>query len=114
QSIFFLRSFQRLHFGVVGRKASKPFCSSCSRTTCSWRERVQIAYQSAPGVTVRSVTGLRRRDVLLVELLQLRVLPLDERLRPHAGEKLAHLGLLARLVDTIGDQVAHAVERLDR
>src|SRR3982750_2544741 len=30
---------------MVGRNASNRLRSSCSRTTCSWRERVQIANQ---------------------------------------------------------------------
>src|SRR3990172_2444011 len=34
---------------MVGRKASTPLRSSCWRTTCSWRDRVQMAYQSAGG-----------------------------------------------------------------
>src|SRR5215467_13541526 len=99
QSIFFFRSFQRLQRVSVGRNASIFFCSSCSRTTCSWRERVQIANHCAsacmsPGGTRLSVGAslLRSRcRALLLQpflegVLHVLVLPLDDRLRPQLLE----------------------------
>src|SRR3954468_17027936 len=44
QSIFFLRSFQRLQRVTVGRNVSMCLCSNCSHTTCSCRDRVHTAY----------------------------------------------------------------------
>src|SRR5688572_26118675 len=57
QSIFFLRSFQRLHLVTVGRNTSTCFCWSCSRTTCSWRERVQSANQCTSRSLAGAITG---------------------------------------------------------
>src|SRR5688572_7810626 len=57
QSIFFLRSFQRLHLVTVGRNTSTCFCWSCSRTTCSCRERVQSANQRTSRSLAVAVTG---------------------------------------------------------
>src|SRR5262245_51260913 len=90
---------------MVGRKASSPLRSSCWRTTCSWRERVQIANQARLSDRLGS-------NLLLVNLLELVVLPLDQRLGPKAGDELAHLGLGPGAGDLVGDQIADAVERL--
>src|SRR3954468_10107310 len=90
---------------MVGRNASIPLRSSCSRTTCSCRERVQIAYHALLS------DGLGG-NLLLVGFLELLVLPLDDRLGAQAGEELAHFGLGARRGDLVGDQIADAVERL--
>src|SRR5262245_62183373 len=62
QSIFFFRSFQRLHRVTVGRNASTCFCSSCSRTTCSWRDRVHSAYHRASAALVISRSPLARSE----------------------------------------------------
>src|SRR3954468_5654480 len=92
---------------MVGRNASIPLRSSCSRTTCSCRERVQIAYHALLSDGLGS-------NLLLVRLLELVVLPLDDRLGAQAGEELAHFRLGAGRGNLVGDQVAHAVERLHR
>src|SRR3954470_6830139 len=57
QSTFFLRSFQRLHRVTVGRKASMCLRSSCSRTTCSWRERVHTANHRSSTLGLRCVAS---------------------------------------------------------
>ena len=64
----------------------EPFRSSCSRTTCSCRERVQMAYHAGASVHVSgsstAAAPLRLgRASAFVDLLQLLVLPLDDRLR---------------------------------
>src|SRR5688572_32056708 len=94
QSIFFLRSFQRLHFAIVGRNASMRFVSSCSRTTCSCLERVQTANQLSNSVSAarrRAVLLLRLAEAPLVRAFQLVVLPLDDRLRAEPLEELVVL-----------------------
>ncbi len=47
QSMRFLRSFHRLHFGTVGRKTSRPRAAICPRTAPSCRDFVQTANQAA-------------------------------------------------------------------
>src|SRR5262245_45030609 len=79
---------------MVGRNASMRFFSSCSRTTASCRERVQTANHwtsgdarglevSGSGFKGRSGLSLARLDALdpdVVRLLQIGVLPVDDRL----------------------------------
>ena len=77
------------------------------------REIDRSDFHAVESVSVRD--GARRRsDLILVGLLQLVVLPHDERLAAQPAEELLHLRLLARAVDPLGDEVAHAVERLRR
>ena len=42
------------------QKRLEPFRSSCSRTTCSWRERVQTAYHAGASCIGRSTAHSRR------------------------------------------------------
>src|SRR5678815_6009857 len=97
--------------------------SSCSRTTCSWRDLVHTANHrtsalelswAASSVTrVRSVLvgGVRLGEPLVVRLLHVGVLPLDDRLRAHLLEVL--LEFVAPLVgeDFVRDVLARLFER---
>ena len=51
---------------IVGRNASSPLRSSCSRTTCSWRDRVQTANHAVVGRAAREPDGAVRPAVAAV------------------------------------------------
>src|SRR6185312_11363810 len=53
-------------------------------------------------------------ELFVVRLLQLVVLPDDQRLPTEPAEEPPHLGLLAGAVHFLGDEVADALERLRR
>src|SRR3990172_7791078 len=105
---------------MVGRKASMCLRSSCSRTTCSWRDRVQSANHApviprprtrddpepVEGSSRQGLRPLRQRA--FVRALQLVVAPRDRRL---AAEPFQILGTLARhlLVGHTGADVAAGV-----
>src|SRR5262245_28174429 len=96
------------------------FFSSCSRTTASCRDLVQIAYQWASGVTrglgvsgsefkvlgsdsssgfgvqgseFRTLARLDALDADIVRLFQVGVLPIDDRFRPELFEVLLEFPL---------------------
>src|SRR5262245_17750598 len=70
-------------------------------------------WRSSPRPRRRSVAAGRvERDLPLVRLSKLLVLPLDDRLPADARQELLHFLLLAVVVNLVGDQIADAVERL--
>src|SRR5262245_47956017 len=101
------------------------FFSSCSRTTASWRERVQTANQwasadtrgreaSGSGFKGRSGFSLPRLDALdpdIVRLLQIGVLPVDDRLGPELLQIFLEFAAALLVEDSLADLLARLVER---
>src|SRR5688572_297474 len=101
---------------MVGRNASMRFFSSCSRTTCSWRDLVQIANQwgercSIPTRALAFGLWRLRCEPPLVGLLELLVLPLDDRLRAQALEHLVVLLLALVGEHPLADLILRLLER---
>src|ERR1700730_14691625 len=109
---------------MVGRNASNCLRSICSRTTGSWRERVQMAYHARPAFTGEDtdfLSQIQRQESSaglflpgqagLVGLLDLVVLPLDERLVSQLLEIFLHLGVLLFGADVFGNPTPRILER---
>src|SRR4051812_38683727 len=88
----------------------------CSASTAHTRTDVFGLASSEEEARSDSRSGRCRilRNLLLVQALELVVLPFDDRLAAHAREELSHLDLLTRVVHLVGHQIAHALERLRR